>query len=988
MRMLGALRTLSERVFLLLIYGFLLHRTVISPREPKLALITWAVTFAVFVLVLVVCASMRNNTHPHYGIGRLLKRSYNSLLPMIAGLMVVFTLNALHIAPLQSETLKDQPNMLLPILIFHAAIVAMVLLEFYSGQDILPLCVAASLVFSYPIYGAANLNGYGTLFVILLALFWGRRSKGALGNWTPSPLDMPLMAFLGLASVSAIASYSFYNSSLPLTSIATSVGGALLIAGTTQTRRQFTRLVIVVASVGVALGVLGMFKLWIVATHFGARFALGSRLWLPGSDPNGVAGHLVMSIPLMLSLILASLRRWLSIALAPLTVLAIGSLVISYSKGGWLGFAASLAAFLLLGRHRDADLNVHRRRWVTIAVAMVATVLLSFVILGEIGHRAIERVMDPISLSSRAFFWRLAQHVVAEHPLIGVGMNNYYMHARIGHNLQTGLELDVRRSVLYHPHSTYLDIAEGMGVLGLCAYLFLILTFIVRGATLLRVMPRGSMSTLVRGLVAAIIGFAVHGLFDLEFCSSEWKYGLLSCIGMLMAAERVWRRETGIEHRYTNGALTRARILHIGCGVILIFLLVAIAISFESDVFWPQLATSRLSFNPQFFESLAEEKIQADEFDQATTLYEKAIARKRDYPEYHEKLGWLYWLQRDTQRALLHFKAAVDFDPLGAIGGEHYSAYALFLYAARKPRCALEVMASAIQTDPKVLKKGIWQYVPRDDIAQGDWVVRKEFITLDRDEPGSWDALREQIIAHLKGQVGLSRRIVGPETLEILSSLANPTLVPPWSTAVIQQQLYERYLDVLATDPLTAKKILLNIGKGYYYVGRDGQAESIFKEGLKFFRGDFNFRRALAVLYASQGKYKSAAEFFSQVGDGYSEGIVWLSARQYDRAIAVFSNLLSHHIEHQHPHEHAGALTMIGRIYERQGRPDSRIRARDCYEKALFLSQSAANYLRLSDILYKLGEDDRAKEMYRKALELHQAGQPLQDEPAETLLMD
>jgi len=298
------------------------------------------------------------------------------------------------------------------------------------------------------------------------------------------------------------------------------------------------------------------------------------------------------------------------------------------------------------------------------------------------------------------------------------------------------------------------------------------------------------------------------------------------------------------------------------------------------------------------------------------------------------------------------------------------------------------VMASAIQTDPKVLQRGIWQYVPREDEEAGDWIVRKEFITYDSKDPASWGALKELIITHLKGEVGLASRIIGPDVSELLADLANPTCLRPWLVTVIQHRLYERYLDVLATDPLGAKKILLNIGKGYYYAGRNDRAESIFKEGLKFFRGDFAFRSALAVLYADERRYESAAELFSQVGDSYSEGIMWLLAEQYDRAISVFSDLLSHHVEHEHRHEHAKALAMIGRVYERQGGPDSLVRARDCYEKALFLSESAAAYKRLSDVLYELGEDDKAKEMYRKALELNQAGQPLQDAPPDALIMD
>ncbi|MBN1594210.1 MAG: tetratricopeptide repeat protein, partial [Candidatus Coatesbacteria bacterium] len=238
-----------------------------------------------------------------------------------------------------------------------------------------------------------------------------------------------------------------------------------------------------------------------------------------------------------------------------------------------------------------------------------------------------------------------------------------------------------------------------------------------------------------------------------------------------------------------------------------------------------------------------------------------------------------------------------------------------------------------------------------------------------------------RIIAHLKDNVGSANRAIGPDVFEIAERLASPTMVSPWSASVIQYHLYERYLQVLAKDPMTAKKILLNIGKAYRYMGWYDKAEKTMKEGLKYFRGDVNFRRGLAVVYAEQKMYRKAAEVFSQVGDSFAEGVAWTLAEQHDRAIEVFSKLLTSNLDHQHPGEHARAWTVTGDIYEERGDRQSLLKAKNCHEKALFLIQSAANYKRLSDILQRLGRDDEAKEIYRKALQLHQEGQPLEDEP-------
>ena len=830
--------------------------------------------------------------------------------------------------------------------------------------------------------------GYGSLLVLVLMFEWGRRLRKGSVDYVPTAFDVPMLAFLLICALSTVWGVSLGRSSVSSLSIATAMGGALLVWSTTKTKRTLLRLAFLAAFVGVFFAILSVVKLATLTTNFGLDFAVKNRLWLPLINPNGIAAHFTLTVPLMLMLAAARIRRWLSVLLIAVAVVSGVCLVLSYSKGGIIGFVAAMLALLAMRKQKSARPMLRRRRFATVAVIAVGAILLLLISLGEIGQRALERLSDPISLKSRTFFWGLGERTIARHPVLGVGFDNNYVHTRIAHLVESGLEVNVRQNVLSHSHSTYLHIAEGTGIIGLCAFMFLLIAVVSRGVMLLKKMPYGQTWLVTKGVLAGMIGFAIHGFFDLEFGWPEWDFALFVYIGLIAAAEQIWRRETGKLLRLTNGARIRSRTLYWCCFGVMAAFLVLTQAPRKSEMFLPELAAGGLSLDPEFFESLAEEKIQTGEFDEATELYEKAIARQRDYPKYHEKLGWLYWLRNDRKRASEHFKAAVDLDRLGAIGGEHYSALALFLFAHGEHQRASLLMASAIQTDPKVLKRGIWQFVPRDEDGPGDWIVRKEFITLGSARPGSWEALREQIIAHLKGEVGPANRVVGTDILELVTKLASPGYMVPWSVDVIQHHLYERYLDVLATDPMSAKKIMLNIGKGYCYVGWNDRAESTFKEGLKFFRGDFNFRKGLAVLYASQGKYERAAELFSQTGDSYSEGIAWLLAEQYDRAIAVFSDLLSHHMEHQRPREHARALTMIGKIHELRGGPDSRTRARDCYEKALFLSQSAANYRRLSDILYKLGDNGEAKEMYRRALQLHQEGQPLQDEPLDAQLMD
>jgi len=670
-RCLRYLGSAANNILLAAVLGFLLYRTAIKPWSSSLALAVWTVTALSFFLCAVLRIVWLKRTGSD-GLGIVLRRSYNGYLPVISTFLVLFTLNALKAAPLASETLKQQPNLIIPILIVHAVTNVVLFAGFYWGKPILELGVATGLVLLLPHYVGANLCIYGTLYLLILAIGFIRAGEPGAKYPSPSALDIPLLAFLGLATISTLASQCFWASALPLVSIVTSIGAGLLIAVTTKRESQLLRLVLLATLGGVFLAAIGGAKLWLVARNLGPRFALTNRLWLPGINPNSVAANLTLTIPLMLAVLLARVRRWLSVAFAAMIVVAIGCLVLSYSKGGWLGFAAAMISFGLLRPKKKPVGENRRRTWATVAIILVVSLLLGSVFLGEVGQKALQRFADPISVSSRAFFWSLAQHVISTHPLIGVGLANTYLHARSADKVPTGLEVDVRQNVLSHSHSTYLHLGEGTGILGLCAYLFLLVTFITRGIFLIGAIPSTTLSLICRGTVASIIGYAVHGLFDLDF----FVFSLFCLIGITLAAERVWHEQAAIKPNYTRGAWARAKALFIACFTIMALLVTIIQVSLKSELIWPSLASAGLSVNPQFFERLAEQSIQQDRFEAATKLLEKAIARRRDYALYHEKLGWLYWLLAQPDRAAKHFMAAVECDPLGAIGDEHYSALA------------------------------------------------------------------------------------------------------------------------------------------------------------------------------------------------------------------------------------------------------------------------------------------------------------------------
>jgi O-antigen ligase len=171
-------------------------------------------------------------------------------------------------------------------------------------------------------------------------------------------------------------------------------------------------------------------------------------------NPNDLATSLDMLLPFAIVLFLMKKGPLRLIYLACAVVIAMG-VVVTFSRGGFLGLLALSAVMLWkLGRSR---------RVTTIFAALAIVVVLSVAVPGGFGDR-IGSVLDIDSdqTGSAQERWALMQHtanLALRNPVIGVGMGNIHIYS-------------IRELVA---HNAYLEVAAELGVLGLIAYLIVIL---------------------------------------------------------------------------------------------------------------------------------------------------------------------------------------------------------------------------------------------------------------------------------------------------------------------------------------------------------------------------------------------------------------------------------------------------------------------------------------------------------------------------------
>jgi O-antigen ligase len=106
----------------------------------------------------------------------------------------------------------------------------------------------------------------------------------------------------------------------------------------------------------------------------------------------------------------------------------------------------------------------------------------------------------------------VAWSMIVANPLLGVGLNNYTLAAKAYDATAERVTLFFNAPV----HNLYLFILAEVGILGLAAFLWLVLVVLGRGVALSR-SADPEISRIALGLVMGLAAFLIHGLVDFDF---------------------------------------------------------------------------------------------------------------------------------------------------------------------------------------------------------------------------------------------------------------------------------------------------------------------------------------------------------------------------------------------------------------------------------------------------------------------------------------
>ncbi len=346
---------------------------------------------------------------------------------------------------------------------------------------------------------------------------------------------LPLAAYVALAALSIVVAR---DAGFALNEVSLLVQTFLLyiyVASTVRTRGD------VKFMVGLLLVSLLLESLVILATQF-----LGPGLKIPGVTTHFDATSAPAATTSGLSRAVGSLSSpnvaasFLSLLLAPafaallarvgggfkalaFGALALGGLaiVVTFSRGGWIAFATSMAVLLAVGV---------RRRWVS-PLGPAAVVVAAALLFAVFQESILTRLADEEAAAGRLPLIALALSMIQAHPWLGVGSNNFYA------VMPQYLTPDFSGAWLYVVHNKYLLVWAETGVFALGAFVTFLFMTVYTGW---KVASQGDsfLGPLALGLTAAIVGVMVHMSFDI-FNGQPQVQGLWLVAALLVAMRNI-----------------------------------------------------------------------------------------------------------------------------------------------------------------------------------------------------------------------------------------------------------------------------------------------------------------------------------------------------------------------------------------------------------------------------------------------------------------
>lgn len=348
-----------------------------------------------------------------------------------------------------------------------------------------------------------------------------RRLVSGQLTWRRTPLNAPLALFVfSIVPGLLIAVNVGFVAKQLATGIILFV--CFLLFVTEGGEKDIRRMAILIATVGAIVGAIA-----IVSPPVGTTVQTAGPL----GQVNTLGEFLAIAIPIQLALGIGHPGR-MRLAMLTAAAITLSGLIYSGSRGSFIGLAAMVVVFLAWKPFRYVA-----------AVGVLVLAALALVNFGPLGGSSqISNLKERIfrlgsgadqSSTQRFLAYRKTPAMILDHPLFGVGAQNYRFSAA-----RYRINIPGATGPFGNPHDTPLQVGAERGLLGLVAlFWWWIAMFLLCGRLLQRAPPRWR--PLAFGVTASIVSQSIILLFEASLPANQITLEILMLAGMACLMESV-----------------------------------------------------------------------------------------------------------------------------------------------------------------------------------------------------------------------------------------------------------------------------------------------------------------------------------------------------------------------------------------------------------------------------------------------------------------
>lgn len=318
---------------------------------------------------------------------------------------------------------------------------------------------------------------------------------------TEDPMDVPIAFYLMIIVFSTITSINFMGSFRDLAIHISALGFVFVMVNSIDNLNDFNKLASLLVFSATLIGLYGLYQ-YVVGVEIEAAWLdvennpdIKTRVYSVFGNPNILAEYLVFTIPISVGLMWHSKKLSKKIIFLGTTGIMTLALVLTLSRGGWIGFMVAAFIFVILVEKRLLLLSI--------PMGIGALYLLPDTVMNRI--LSIGNLSDS-SNAYRIKLWDVTMQVIRDNWQAGVGFGHL--------PFKQTFETYIRTMPTYHSHNTYLQTAAELGIPGLIAFLFFLFVIFKYGYHRLIKSENNYVKIMGASALAGIGGVFAHGLVE------------------------------------------------------------------------------------------------------------------------------------------------------------------------------------------------------------------------------------------------------------------------------------------------------------------------------------------------------------------------------------------------------------------------------------------------------------------------------------------